>query len=224
MSAAVSRLLLRRAPWPELVPLWLASAAGLSAWATGTRSSVPVLRLLCFSAACWTVVGGASSLRTGVGKASSSSLRCADGPDASMTVVTLSHQRSGGLLGFSDLGRHPFREPPPSLSAQELAIQAGPLVITAKNVRRKVAAESVAALYTDITRQREALPSHGNAFFIWLFFLIPAAADSDPPGTLRAAWCDYIGLQLAHLFAGDVACLLLLQPRLRWPRWPRGAS
>ena len=24
MSAAVSRLLLRRAPWPELVPLWLA--------------------------------------------------------------------------------------------------------------------------------------------------------------------------------------------------------
>ena len=59
---------------------------------------------------------------------------------------------------------------PPSVPTQKLAIQAAPLLITAKNVRRKVAAESVAALYTDITRQREALPSHGNAFFNWYFF------------------------------------------------------
>ena len=59
---------------------------------------------------------------------------------------------------------------PPSLSAQKLAIQVAPLVIIAKNVRRKVAAESVAALYTDITRQREALPPHGNAFFNSFYF------------------------------------------------------
>ena len=73
-------------------------------------------------------------------------------------------------LGFSDLGRHPFREPPPSLSAQELAIQAGPLVITAKKVRRKVVAESVAALYLHNARQREALPCHGNVFFYFVFY------------------------------------------------------
>ena len=67
-------------------------------------------------------------------------------------------------------------------------MQARPLVITVKNVRRKVAAESVAALYTHNTRQREALPPHGNAFFSSLFFfLIPAAADSDPPGTVHVA-------------------------------------